>query len=111
MLQPNAEAMMSLALGSATTISTLMCIPDAIGIIPVVPDPATWAVRMLGLWLSACILWFLGFLTMLHFARFAGGGILINENGVKLSRFGKLIFWKNIKAITVEEQPMFSLGT
>lgn len=109
-LQPNTRAMINLALGSATTISTLMCIPDAFGIIPSVPDPLTWAVRMSGLWLSAFILWFLGFLTMLCFASFAGGGIVMNEKGIRFWRFGKSVDWKNIKAITIEKQPMFSVA-
>ncbi|HEY9755011.1 MAG TPA: tetratricopeptide repeat protein [Oculatellaceae cyanobacterium] len=107
-LKPNPESMIRLALGSAFTISTLMCIPDALGIIPVVPDPLTWAVRMLGLWLSAFILWFLGFWTMLMFAAFAGGGIKLMPTGLKLWRFGKMICWTDIKALTVDTQPLFS---
>ncbi len=110
LLKPNTRAMFNLALGSATTISTLMCIPDAVGIIPVVPDAGTWAVRMLGLWLSAFILWFLGFLTMLCFARFAGGGIVMNDKGVKFWRFGKQVEWANIKAVTTDKQPLFSFA-
>ena len=102
--------MFKLAWGSATTISTLMCIPDAVGIIPVVSDPITWAVRMSGLWLSAFILWFLGFLAMLCFARFVGGGILMNEKGIRFWRFGKQVEWTNIKAVTVDKQPFFSLA-
>ena len=101
--------MVRLAFGSATTISTLMCIPDAFGIIPVVANPMTWLIRMLGLWLSAFILWFLGFLSLLYFARFAGGGILLNKKGIKFWRFGKTVSWTDIKAITVETQPLFSL--
>jgi hypothetical protein len=85
-----------------------MCIPDGIGIIPIVPDAPTWAIRMLGNWLAAFILWFIGFFGMLYFARIAGGGISMNEKGIKFSRFSKTILWSSIKAITVEAQPAFS---
>lgn len=102
--------MRKLALGSATTIATLMCIPDAVGIIPVVPDPLAWCIRITGLWLSAFILWAFGFIATLYFARFAGGGILISAKGIKFSRFGKVVEWKNIKALTLDTQPLFSLA-
>jgi Flp pilus assembly protein TadD len=108
LLKPNPESMVRLALGSAFTVSTLMCIPDAVGIIPVVPDVLTWAVRMSGLWLSAFILWFLGFWAMLMFAAFAGGGIKLAPDGLRLWRFGKVVQWSAIKAVTVDTQPLFS---
>jgi len=110
LLRPNTGAMRRLALGSATTIATLMCIPDAVGIIPVVPDPFAWCIRILGLWLSAFILWAFGFIATLYFARFVGGGILISDKGIKFSRFGKVVEWQNIKALTVDAQPLFSLA-
>lgn len=100
--------MFQLSLGSATTVATLMVLPDAIGIIPVVSDPFTWVMRMIGLWLSGFIQWTISFLALLHFARFAGGGILLTASGIKIWRFGKEIKWSNIKAVTVETQPLFS---
>jgi tetratricopeptide (TPR) repeat protein len=108
LLRPNTRAMLRLAFGSATAISTLMCIPDGIGIIPIVSDAQTWVIRMIGNWLAAFVLWFVGFLGMLYFARIAGGGIAMNGTGIKFWRFGKTILWSNIKAITVEAQPAFS---
>ena len=86
-----------------------MVIPDAIGIIPVVANPLTWCIRVSGLWLSAFVLWAFGFMTTLYLARFVGGGILVSEKGIKLSRFSKIIEWRNIKALTLDTQPIFSL--
>jgi tetratricopeptide (TPR) repeat protein len=108
LLKPNTSAMIRLAFGSATAISTLMCIPDAIGILPTVPDIQTWIIRLIGSWLAAFILWFTGFLGMLCFARIAGGGITLNDKGLKFWRFGKPVLWSNIRAVTVESQPAFS---
>lgn len=110
LLKPNGRAMFKLAFGSAGTISTLMCAPDAVGILPCVPDAFHWAMRMLGLWLSAFTLWSLSFLALLHFARFAGGGILVTAGGLRLWRFGRLIPWSSIKALVVEAQPFFSFA-
>jgi Tfp pilus assembly protein PilF len=107
-LKPNARSMFQLALGSATTVATMMVLPDAVGIIPVVPDPLTWLMRMIGLWLSGFIQWTISFLALLHFARFVGGGILLTPEGIRIWRFGKEIKWGNIKALTVETQPLFS---
>ena len=109
-MRPNTGAMRKLSLGSATTIATLMCIPDAVGIIPLVPDPLAWCIRITGLWLSAFILWSFGFIATLYFARFAGGGILINARGIKFWRFGKTVEWRNIKALTLDTQPLFSIA-
>jgi tetratricopeptide (TPR) repeat protein len=110
LLRPNTAAMLRLAFGSATAISTLMCIPDGVGIIPIVPDAQTWVIRMIGNWLAAFIMWFIGCLGMLSIARIAGGGIFMNDGGIKFWRFGKTVLWSNIKAITVESEPAFSFA-
>jgi tetratricopeptide (TPR) repeat protein len=110
LLMPNTGAMLRLAFGSATAIASLMSIPDAIGILPVVPDTQTWIIRMIGNWLAAFILWFVGFSGVLFFARIASGGIELTPKGLKFWRFGKTIQWKNIRAISVEAQPAFSLA-
>ncbi len=102
--------MVGLALGSACTVSTLICLPDAVGIIPTVPDLLHWTVRLLGLWLSAFTLWSLSCLALLHLARFACGGIILYERGIKLWRFGKLIAWSDVSAAVVEKQPLFSFA-
>lgn len=101
-------AMTRLALGSSLTIGTLICLPDAFALLPVVPDVLTWAVRLCGLWLTAIILWFLGFLGLLCLARAAMGPVIISEAGVKLWRLGKTIGWSSIRALGTEEQKLFA---
>lgn len=101
--------MRRLALGSAGTVSLLICLPDAVGIIPSVDSFTTWLARMIGLWATAYLLWFVSFLALLHAARFAGGGIRLDRQGLRLSRFSKIIPWDSIKAVSADQQPLFSL--
>jgi cytochrome c-type biogenesis protein CcmH/NrfG len=107
LVQSSPRAMLRFALGSSCTIATLLCIPDGIGILPGSANPLAWCIRLVGLWFAAYILWTFGFLAMLYFVRLLGGGIEIREDGLKLWRFGKLIQWNSIKAISCEPQPFF----
>jgi Flp pilus assembly protein TadD len=100
--------MTRLALGSSLTIGTLICLPDAFALLPAVPDTLTWAVRLSGLWLTAIILWFLGFLGLLSLTRAAMGPVIISEAGVKLWRLGKPVAWSSIRALGTEEQKLFA---
>lgn len=105
---PSPRAMFAFASGSACTIATLLCIPDAFALIPSAADPLTWFLRILGMWLSAFILWSFSFMGLLYFVRLLSGGILLDCEGLRLWRFGKRIAWGSIKAVGVEPQPVFS---
>lgn len=107
-VRQDSRAMLRLTLGSACTIATLLLIPDSIAILPDSPNPGTWLLRLFGLWLSAFVLWSLSFFALLHLVRLASGSIVLNSEGLKLWRLGKLIKWSNIKAVGVEPQPFFS---
>jgi len=107
-LDLNPQALRRFALGSSLTIASLLCIPDGLAILPTSPDPIVWSLRMLGLWLTAYVLWSFGFLILLHIMRFVGGSILVRPDGIKLWRFGRLIEWGSIKALAVEPQLYFS---
>ncbi len=107
-LPSNTGALIKLALGSAGTISTLIVIPDAIGLIPIAPSVTTWLIKILGLWLSAYILWFISFLGLLYVVALATGGMVLSSQGLRLWCRGKLIPWSKVKAITVDKQPLFS---
>jgi len=102
------RALARLALATAFPIATLLAIPDAISLIPAAADPLRWAVRVIGIWLSALILWFVGFQCVLYLVRLLTLGITIKSAGLKLWRFGRLIPWASIAAVSVEPQVVFS---
>lgn len=107
-LRQNSAAMAKLALGSSCTIATLLCIPDTFAIIPNSANALVFFSRLFGLWASAFILWSISFLGLLHLVRILAGGIVLNSEGFKLWRFGKIVPWSAIKAVGVEPQPVFS---
>lgn len=82
-LESSPTALARLALGSSCTIATLLCVPDAFALVPNAPNFHTWAIRLAGLWLTAYILWFSGFLGALHFGRLFGGATVLGGNGLR----------------------------
>lgn len=104
------SAMLSFALGSAVTIATLLCIIDGPALLPNTQEFGVhvWLIRMVGMWLSAYCLWTFGFLAMLYMVRTFTRGIELSDEGFKLWRFGKVVPWTSVKAITCEPQPFFS---
>ncbi len=64
--------------------------------------------RLVGLWLTALVLWFCGFLGLIHIIRILTGPIIIDGNGIKLWRFGKVIAWQSISAMGTEQQKIFA---
>ncbi|MBX9771340.1 MAG: hypothetical protein K2X29_08205, partial [Candidatus Obscuribacterales bacterium] len=101
-LLPNDYACFAVARGSSIVVATLMCLPDAIALIPSVPDLTHWLVRVTGLWLSAALIWTLGLFFILKACLAATGPIIIENGGIKLSRFSKLIHWNWIGALGVD---------
>lgn len=108
LLRSAPTAMLRLALGSACTIATLLCIPDGAAILPDTENFGVWLVRITGLWLSAYFLWTLGFLAILYLVRTLTRGIELKDDGFKLWRFGRLVKWDCVRAISCEAQPFFS---
>lgn len=102
------RAMLQLALGTAWLVASLLVIPDAISISPNCPDLLTMIVRVIGLWLSAYIQWFLGFLLILKTASIVNRGVIVDGKGLKLSRLSKTISWSNIVGVTSEANPLVS---
>lgn len=102
-LKQNDKACFEVARGSSIIVATLMCLPDAIALIPAVPDFLHWLVRVIGLWLSASILWTLGLFVVLKIAFAVSGPLLIENAGIRLTRFSKLIHWNWIGALSVED--------
>ncbi|MBX9725619.1 MAG: hypothetical protein K2X81_29750, partial [Candidatus Obscuribacterales bacterium] len=107
-LKANPRALFRLSLGTAAAIATALLIPDAIALIPNVPNAFVWFCRCVGLWGYAYVLWATGFLCLLHLVRIFGGSIVLDSNGIKLGRIGGIIPWASIKAISVSERKVFS---
>ena len=107
-LRPSPRAIFRLTLGSSVAVATALTMPDAFAILPGTPDAVSWAMRVLGLWLSAYILWATGFLAILHLTRIISGGIVLDADGIKLWRFGKKIPWARVVFTTIAARANFS---
>lgn len=104
----NLKAIAKMAQGTSVAVATLLAIPDAFALLPNSSDPLGWLLRLIALWLSALILWFAGYLCVMHLVAWASKGISIEHDGIRLWRFGRLTPWQTIKAIGVEPQLIFS---
>src|SRR5271156_2904462 len=104
----DATAMTQYALGSTKLIASLLIVPDAIALVPNSPSLLSWALKLLGLWLSAAILWFVSFGAILQLVRLAAIGVRLDSQGVKTWRFARLITWDKIEALAVEDREFFS---
>lgn len=104
----NLKAIAKMAQGTSVAVATLLAIPDAFALLPNASDLLGWLLRLIALWLSALILWFAGYLCVMHLIAWASEGIAIQPGGIRLWRFGKLIPWQTIKAIGIEPQLIFS---
>jgi Tfp pilus assembly protein PilF len=107
-LYPSPLALARLAAGSSITIATLLSIPDAIALTPIVGTPIVWMVKLLGIWWTTAILWFTGFLVALLLARLISGPILLSSQAIKLWRFGRVLRRDEATAITVDENNLFA---
>lgn len=101
-LKQNDGACFAVAVGSSFVVATFMCLPDAIALIPSVPDFIHWLVRVIGLWLSAALLWTMGLFIVLKIALLVAGPIVVDSAGIRLTRFSKKIRWSWIGALGVD---------
>ncbi len=106
--ESSSQALAKLSQATAIIVGTLLAVPDAIALVPNSETPISWLLRLLGVWLSAVILWFVAFLGILHIVRFLSGGIQADDQGIRLWRFGRKISWTSIAAISCEPQKIFS---
>ncbi|HEY9679759.1 MAG TPA: tetratricopeptide repeat protein [Drouetiella sp.] len=104
----NSKAMTQLAVGSCVVIASLLAIPDGIALIPRSTDLVSWVLGVIGVWLSAAVLWFVGFLGILHCVAFLVRGVEVDESGVRLCRLARPIEWNHIDAVAMEPQLLFS---
>lgn len=104
----DSQCLAKLAQGSSVLIATLLAIPDAVALIPGATSPLGWLLRLIGVWISAAVLWFVGFLGILQCVRLIVRGVCVGPYGIKLWRLAKPIPWDKLEAIAVEPQVVFS---
>jgi Flp pilus assembly protein TadD len=102
------KAMSQYALGSTKLIASLLIIPDAFALIPNAPNFTSWAIKLLGLWLSAAVLWFVSFSAILKLIKLVVAGVSLDSSGLRIWRFARPIAWEKIEAISVEDRAIFS---
>ncbi len=104
----DSRALAKVAQATSSVIAWLLIVPDAIALLPVTDSVIAWFLKLLGLWISVAVLWFVSFLAILHVVRIISKGIYVGEDGITLGRFAKLIPWDRIDAIEIEPQELFS---
>jgi tetratricopeptide (TPR) repeat protein len=102
------QALARLAQATSSTIAWLLIMPDVIGILPSAQSVVSYFLTLLGLWIQVAVLWFVSFWGILHLAGFVSRGVCLRADGIQLGRFSRLIPWRNIEAIAVEPQELFS---
>lgn len=107
-IKQDSRALAGFALGTSFAVATLLALWDSIALMPSSESILSWLIRVLGIWVSALILWFVGFLAVLHIMRLITRGVILKPGGVRLWRFGRLIDADSIKAIGIEPQHLFS---
>ncbi|HEY9772855.1 MAG TPA: tetratricopeptide repeat protein [Planktothrix sp.] len=108
LFKPNPGALAELAISTSVVIATVLAIPDAFSLIPNSTSLVSWALRLMGVWIAAAVIWFISFLIILHVVRLIVSGIQISDEGIKLWRFAKLVRWSEVDSMGVERQVFFS---
>ncbi len=104
----DSQCLAKLAQGSSVLIASLLAIPDAVALIPGATSPLGWLLRLIGVWISAAVLWFVGFLGILQVVRLLVRGVSVGPSGIKLWRLAKPIAWEKLEALAIEPQVVFS---
>ena len=104
----DSQCLAKLAQGSSVLIASLLAIPDAVALLPGATSALGWLLGLIGVWISAAVLWFVGFLGILQVMRLLVKGVSVGPNGIKLWRLAKPILWEKLDAVTVEPQVTFS---
>jgi predicted Zn-dependent protease len=107
-LSPNPRAILRLSLGTAAAIATVMLVPDAIALSASTPNFVYLISKSLGLWGYVYIGWASCFVAILNLLRIFGGGIVLDNEGIKLGRFGSKVLWGSIEAVSIAERKLFS---
>ncbi len=104
----DSQALTQLAAGSSVFIASVLAITDVIPLIPNATSVTVLFLRVVGDWIIAAVIWFLGFLAITQLLRFVSRGVWVSDKGIKLSRFDRLVPWKSISAVSVEPNFFFT---
>lgn len=108
LFKPDSTSLAQLAQKTSVVIATLLTIPDAFALIPGAKSVVGWVLNLIGNWVSAAVLWFVGFLAVLHLVRFIVRGVEVSNGCVKMWRFARPVAWSKVDAIGVEPQTFFT---
>lgn len=102
------QAIALLGIRTSSVVATILSIPDAIALIPGSTTITAWILAIIGCWITALVIWFVFFVGFLNALRLLTGGIKVGPNGVKLWRFGRLLPWESIAAVSIEDEGLFT---
>lgn len=102
------QSLARLSLATAMVVGLCLTIPDAVATLPSVSDGLSWVLKILGLWMTAVVLWFVGFLAVLHVVGLVRGRLRADGDGIKLGRWEKVLPWTAVEALVVEPLGLFS---
>ncbi|MDZ4835297.1 MAG: tetratricopeptide repeat protein [Candidatus Melainabacteria bacterium] len=103
------QAIAQLGVRTAVVVATILSIPDAVALIPSSTTVTAWILALVGGWITALVLWFVFFVSMMNVMRLLIGGIQVGPRGVKLWRYGRWLSWESICAISIEDETLFKL--
>ncbi len=104
----DSQALTQLAAGSSFFIASVLAITDVIPLIPNASSVTALFLRVVGDWIIAAVIWFLGFLAITQLLRFVSRGVWVSDKGIKLSRFDRIVPWRSVSAVSVEPNFFFT---
>lgn len=104
----DSQAIALFSLKSACVVATVLSVPDAVALIPSVSTITSWVLKIVACWTTALLVWFLFSMFVFNLMKLVAIGVLVDENGIKLWKYGKLIPWENIEAVSLEPEYLFT---
>lgn len=104
----DSQALAIFALRSSVVVATVLTIPDAVALIPSVATITAWILKVVACWITALIVWFVFAMGLMQLMRLIAIGVIIDDAGIKLWRYGKKIEWESVEAICLEPEYVFT---
>jgi tetratricopeptide (TPR) repeat protein len=104
----DSQALTQLAVGSSVFIAFVLAITDVIPLIPNTTSVIGLVLRLVGDWIIVAVIWFLAFLAITQSLKFISRGVWINDKGIKLSLFDRVVPWTAIRAVAIEPNIFFT---
>jgi tetratricopeptide (TPR) repeat protein len=104
----DSQALAQLAVGTSVFIACVLTLADVLPSLPMVTSVLSLVLRLVGDWIVVVVVWFIGFQALAQCLKLLSRGVLVTEDGIKLSRFDKLVPWSSIKAVSLEPNWFFT---